>query len=274
MMQRTSADVFALGIDARTILTGLRTLAFVHVCTIAAGTVQFITVLAFTAKHTEDILATSIDAQITEHLAFIYIDTRLFVTLVRMHKTHLALTTISTRIIQAMSVFAECIILRTLVDVLTRVAVTAETGIAHALDGNERKKMEISLKEELFSWIHHSSRDNDNNNLERAFGVDAVCIGITATIIHRALIDIPTLDTVPGETLVAGAHVWALCVLAFGEFAARVCVQSAFVVVGTSRSLRRFHGISFLAATIEGADRIVTLTVTAHSRLRRTLVDI
>lgn len=132
-MRRTLADVSALRVDAGAILAGLRALAFVHVGAVAAGAVELVTVVALAAEHAEDVLAATEHAQITEHVALVYVDARLLVALVRMHEAHLALAAIRTGIIEAMTVLAERDVLRALVDVLAAVAVAAETGVAHAL---------------------------------------------------------------------------------------------------------------------------------------------
>lgn len=110
--------------------------------------------------------------------------------------------------------------------------------------------------------------------LEGTFGVDAVRVGVAAAVVGRAFVDIPALNPVPGETIVARANVRALGVLTLGELAARVGVQSTFVVVGARRSFRRLHRIAFLATAVEGADRVVALAVAAYLRLHHALVDI
>lgn len=99
-------------------------------------------------------------------------------------------------------------------------------------------------------------------------------IGVAAAIVGRALVDIPALDPVPGKTIMARAYVRALGVLTLGEFAARVSVQSAFVVVGARRSFRWLHRVAFLATAVEGSNRIVALAVSAYLRLHHALVDI
>lgn len=101
-----------------------------------------------------------------------------------------------------------------------------------------------------------------------------MCIGVAAAIVRGAFVDIPTFHSVTGEALVAGAHVRTLGVLALGEFAARIGVQPALVVVGARRSLRRLHRVSLFAATVEGADRVVALAISAYPRLCRALVDV
>lgn len=142
-MRRAPADIFALGIDARAVLAGLRALAFVHVGAIAAGTVQLVTLVALAAEHAEDVLAATEHAQITEHFALVYVHARLLVVLVRMHETHLAFAPVSARIIQAVAVLAERIVLRALVDVLAVVAVASKTSVAHALYENQRFQQKI-----------------------------------------------------------------------------------------------------------------------------------
>lgn len=99
-------------------------------------------------------------------------------------------------------------------------------------------------------------------------------VGVAAAVIRGALVDIPALDSVPGEALVTRAHVRALGVLALGEFAAGVGVQPTLVVVGARWPLRRLHRISFLAAAVEGADCVVAFAESAYSRLSRALVHV
>jgi len=132
-MRRASADVFALRVDAGTVLTRLRAFALVHVRAVAAGTVQFVALVAFAAEHAENVLAATENAQVAEHLAFVDVHTSLLVVLVRMHETHLALASICSWIIQAVSVLAERVVLRTFVYVFAAVAVAPKTGVAHAL---------------------------------------------------------------------------------------------------------------------------------------------
>lgn len=63
-----------------------------------------------------------------------------------------------------------------------------------------------------------------DSHLERSLGIDALRVRIASSIVGEALVDVSTLDAVPYETLVAGALVRALGVLALGEFAAGVDV--------------------------------------------------
>lgn len=99
-------------------------------------------------------------------------------------------------------------------------------------------------------------------------------VGVAAAVVRGTLVDVPALDPVPGKAVVTRANVRTLCVLTLGKLAAGVSIQSALVVVGARRSLRRFHRVSFLAATVEGADRVGALAVPAYLRLRRALVNI
>lgn len=241
-MRWTPADVLALRVDAGAVLTGLRALAFVHVGAVAAGSVELVALVALAAEHTEDVLATTEDAEVAEHLALVDVHASLLVALVRVHEAHLALAAISTGVVQAVPIFAERTVLRALVDVLAAVAVASKASVAHALKGT--------------------------------LGVDAVRIGVAAAVVRGAFVDVPTLDSVPGEALVTGAHVRALGVLALGELAAGIGVQPALVVVGARRSLGRFHRVSLLAAAVKGADRVVALAVSADPRLRHALVDV
>lgn len=129
----TATDVFALRVDAGAILARLRTLALVHVSAIAAGTIEFVTLVTLAAEHAEDIFTVTENAQVAEHLALVDVYARLFVVLIRVHETHLAFAAISTRIIQAVPVLAKCAVFRALVDVLAAVAVASKASVAHAL---------------------------------------------------------------------------------------------------------------------------------------------
>jgi len=133
VMRWTPADIFALRVDADTVLAGLRTLAFVHVGAVTAGTVELVALVALAAKHAEDVLAVTKDAEITEHFALVDVYARLLVTFIRMHEAHFALAAISTRVIQAMSILAERAVLRAFVDVLAAVAIASKASVAHAL---------------------------------------------------------------------------------------------------------------------------------------------
>lgn len=132
-MRRAPAYVFALRVDAGTVLTGLRTFALVHVGAVAAGAVQLVALVAFAAEHAENVLAAAENAQVAEHLTFVDVYARLLVVFIRMHEAHLALASIRSWIIQAMSVLAEGVVLRTFVDVLAAVAVAPKASVAHAL---------------------------------------------------------------------------------------------------------------------------------------------
>lgn len=129
----TPADVFALRVDAGTILAGLRTLALVYVGTVAAGTVELVALVALAAEHAEDVLTAAEDAEIAEHVTLIDVHTRLLVTFIRVHETHLTFTAISTWIIQAVPILTERAVLRALVDVLAAVAVASKTSVAYTL---------------------------------------------------------------------------------------------------------------------------------------------
>lgn len=127
------ADIFALRIDAGTVLAGLRALAFVYVSAVAAGTVELVALVALAAEHTEDVLAAAEDAEIAEHLTLVDIHARLLVMFIRMHEAHLTFAAISTRIVQTVPILAECTILRALIDVFATVAVASKTSVAYTL---------------------------------------------------------------------------------------------------------------------------------------------
>lgn len=129
----TPADVFALRVDAGTILAGLRTLALIYVGTVAAGTVELVALVAFAAEHAEDVLAAAEDAEIAEHVTLIDVHARLLVTFIRVHETHLTFTAISTWVIQAVPILTERAVLRAFVDVLAVVAVASKTSVAYTL---------------------------------------------------------------------------------------------------------------------------------------------
>lgn len=110
--------------------------------------------------------------------------------------------------------------------------------------------------------------------LERSLSVDALGIRVAAPVVGQALVDVPALDPITYEALVASALVRTLSVLALGELAAGVRVQETLVVVGATRACVRFHGIPLFAATVEGADGVVAFTVAANVGLRRAFVHI
>lgn len=171
----TPADIFALRVDAGAVLAGLRALAFIHVGAVAAGTVELVAFVALAAEHAEDVLAATKNAEITEHLALVDVNARLLVTLIRVYEAHFAFAAISARVVQAMPILAERAVLRTFVDVLAAVTIASKASVAYAL--------------------------------ERTLGVDTVCVGVAAAIVRGTFVDIPALDPVPSEALVAGAHI-------------------------------------------------------------------
>lgn len=89
--------------------------------------------MALATEHAEYILATTEHAQITEHLALVYIDARLLVTLVGVHEAHLALASKRSRIIEAVAILAKSIVVGAFVDILTSVAIPSEASVAIAL---------------------------------------------------------------------------------------------------------------------------------------------
>lgn len=89
--------------------------------------------MALATEHAEYILATTEHAQITEHLALVYIDARLLVTLVGVHEAHLALASKRSGIIEAVAVLAKSIVVGAFVDILTSVAIPSEASVAIAL---------------------------------------------------------------------------------------------------------------------------------------------
>jgi len=136
VMRWTSADVFALRVDAGAILAGLWALTFVYISAVATGTIELVALVTFTTEHAKDVLAATKDTEITEHLTLVDVYASLLITLVRVHEAHLALATISTRIIQAVTIFTEGAILCALIDVLAVVAVASKTSITHALQNS------------------------------------------------------------------------------------------------------------------------------------------
>lgn len=192
VIRRALAYVFPLSIYTGAVLARLRILAFVDIRAISTGTVQLVSLVALATEHAEYILATTEHAQITEHLALVYIDARLLVTLVGVHEAHLALASKRSGIIEAVAILAKSIVVGAFVDILTSVAIPSEASVAIAL--------------------------------ERPLRIDALRVRVASSVVRKALVDVPTFDTVPHETLVAGALVRALSVLALCEFAAGVDV--------------------------------------------------
>lgn len=136
VMRWASADVFALRIDAGAILAGLRALTLVYIGAVATGTIELVALVAFTAEHAKDVLTATKDAEIAEHLALVDVHASLLVMLVRVHEAHLAFAAISTRVIQAVTIFTERAVLCALIDVLAVVAVASKASIAHALQNS------------------------------------------------------------------------------------------------------------------------------------------
>jgi len=64
----------------------------------------------------------------------------------------------------------------------------------------------------------------DTTYPERTFSVDAMRVGVTAAIVRGALVNVPALESISGETFVARAYVRALGILAVGEFAAGISI--------------------------------------------------
>lgn len=149
VIRRTSALVFALRVDAGTVLARLWTVALVYIGAVATGAVQFVALVALAAEHAKDILAMAEDAQIAKHLALVDVDTRLLVALVRMHKTHLALAAISARIIQTVAVLAKRVVLRAFVGVLAVIAVASKAGVARTL-----RESSVSIERNLSIKSH------------------------------------------------------------------------------------------------------------------------
>lgn len=89
--------------------------------------------MALATEHAEYILATAEHAQITEHLALVYVDARLLVTLVGVHEAHLALASKRSRIIEAVAIFAKSIVVGAFVYILASVAIPSEASVAIAL---------------------------------------------------------------------------------------------------------------------------------------------
>lgn len=98
-MRWAATDVFALCVDAGTVLARLRALALVDVGAITAGTVQLVALVTLAAEHAEDVLTVAEDAQVAKHLALVDVYARLLVVLIRVHETHFALAAISAGIV-------------------------------------------------------------------------------------------------------------------------------------------------------------------------------
>lgn len=133
MVRWTLAHVFALGVYAGTILTGLRIFTLVNVRTVSARTVQFVALVALAAEHTEYVLAAAEHAQVAEHFALVDVHTRLVVVLVGVHKPHLTFAAERARVVETVTILAECVVVSTLVDVLAVVAITPEASVTDTL---------------------------------------------------------------------------------------------------------------------------------------------
>lgn len=175
VVRRTLAHVLALSVYASTILAGLRILALVNVRAITTRAIQFIPLVALATEHAEDILAAPKHAQIAEHLALVYVHARLLVILIGVHEAHLTLAAERAGVVEAVAVLAEGVVVCALVYVLASVTIAPEAGVADAL--------------------------------ERSFSVDALGIRVAAPVVGQALVDIPALDPITYEALVASALV-------------------------------------------------------------------
>ena len=106
-MWRTLADVTALRIDAISVLACLWIIAFIYICAIATGFVQLEALVTDASEHSVDIFTFTEDAQVAKHLAFVDIDARLLVALIRVHETHFALAAERSWIVEALPVLTQ-----------------------------------------------------------------------------------------------------------------------------------------------------------------------
>lgn len=112
-------------------------------------------------------------------------------------------------------------------------------------------------------------------NLERSFGIDTLSVGVASSVVYQALVDVPALDSIAGETILARARVGPLSVTTIRKFTAGVRVQHALVIVGASLARAfRFYRVSFLATTVVRSDRVVALPVATYVGLCDALVDV
>lgn len=109
-------------------------LAFVDICTVSTRAVQLISFVTLATKHAEYVLAPTEYAQIAKHFTFVYIHAHLLVVLVRMHETHFTFASKRSRIIEAVSIFAKCIVIGAFVNVFAGVTIASKSSIADALE--------------------------------------------------------------------------------------------------------------------------------------------
>lgn len=240
---RTFTNELALSVDALSIQARLRTFTLVYVGTIASRIVKLISFIALASKHAKNIFAASEYTQVVEHLTFIYVNTRGLAVIVGMHESHFALAAKGARVVEAVAVLAQTLLVQALVHVLARVAVALEAAVAHTL--------------------------------ERSVRVNALGILVTSAIVGETLVDISTVDSVAIEAIPAPAGIGTRIIDAIGVVVALGSGQFALVVVGASVADGvRFHRIAELAVAHVRANRVVAFALAADLLLFLAFVHI
>ena len=87
---------------------------------------------------------------------------------------------------------------------------------------------------------------------------------IASTVVGETFVDVSANDAIAGESFVTETLETALGVFTLGVFVAVVRLQETFVDIRTSGPILGLHGISLLAATLVGSQRVVARAVFAH----------
>lgn len=189
----------------------------IDVRAVSARFIQCKALVADATEHAINVFTFAKHAEVTEHLAFVDINARLFVAFIRMHETHLALTTERTWIIETLTILAQVGIIGALVNVLANVAVSAESRVTDAL--------------------------------ERSFRVDTLGILIATAIVGQTFVDVTANDAIAGESFATAALVTTLCVVALGINVTAECSKQTLVIVRATRAVV-LDGVAFLAAAL------------------------
>jgi hypothetical protein len=193
-------------------------------------------------EHSKSVFAFTEDAQIVKHVAFVYIDTRLVVPLVRVHKPHLAFAPERTRIIETLSVLAEIGVVQTLVDVHAVVPVPFEPGVTLAL--------------------------------ERTVGVDALSVLVAPAVVRQTFVDVSATDAVSGESVLASALVRARIIYAICVDVAVERSQEALVVVAARRAPVGLDRVAVFAPALERPQSVDAFATPANVWILLALVDV
>lgn len=154
--------------------------------------------MADAAEHAENVLALAENADVVECCTLVNVDARSFVVLGC--ESHVALTAVTARMVDALAIATQRRDAAALVNVLALEAVAGESAVADAL--------------------------------ERSVGVYTGGVGVAASVLSNALVHVCARDAVSLETVAADALERAVLVDALGEFTAVILAIGALVVIG------------------------------------------